>query len=105
MGDFSTYTLEISRGSPRQLPGAGEDGVEHRLGQPAGERVLLAGVVAAEQRQIPDREFGPVCEFRFWRKFPKDTQRCVPRERARARSCRRARLGRARSAIGTRPLH
>ena len=31
-----------------------EHRVEHRLGQPAGERVLLADVVAAEQRVVPD---------------------------------------------------
>jgi hypothetical protein len=32
----------------QQLPGTREDGVEHRFGQAAGERILLAGVVAAD---------------------------------------------------------
>src|SRR5690606_13476008 len=32
--------------------GAGEHGVGHRLGQPAGEGVLLRGVVAAEQGDV-----------------------------------------------------
>ena len=35
----------------RQPAGSLHHGVEHRLGEPAGERVLLARVVAAEQRR------------------------------------------------------
>ena len=36
----------------RQFPRSSEHGVQHRRGQPAGERVLLAGVEAAEQRTV-----------------------------------------------------
>ena len=39
---------------PAALASAREDRVEHRLGEPAGERVLLAHVVAADQRQVAD---------------------------------------------------
>src|SRR5690625_357644 len=44
----------------------GEDVVEHRRGEPAGEHVLLTGVIAAEQPQRR-AEFGDraVAELRF----------------------------------------
>ena len=41
------------RSSSRERLRAQEDGVEHRLGQPAGEGVLLADVVAAEHASRP----------------------------------------------------
>jgi len=44
--------------------GAGEHGVEHRLGQPAGERVLLADVVGREQLPRTERELRAVREPR-----------------------------------------
>src|SRR5580692_1913655 len=42
--------------------GPQEDGVEHRLGDPAGERVLLAWVIAAEYQQAVKLDLGPVAE-------------------------------------------
>ena len=39
--------------------GAGDRGVEHRLGQAAGEGVLLARVVTAEQCPAPTRASAP----------------------------------------------
>ena len=46
-----------------QLPGSTKHGVEHVLGEAAGEGVLLADVVAADQRAIGiDRHLQPVPE-------------------------------------------
>src|SRR5919109_1018434 len=47
---------------PRQLARAHEDLVEHLLGQLAGEGVLLAGVVRAQQGVRPDLGLSPVSE-------------------------------------------
>ena len=44
------------------LEGAGDRGVEHRLGQAAGEGVLLARVVAADQGPAADPGLGLVAE-------------------------------------------
>src|SRR2546422_327764 len=43
---------------PRELARPAEHVVDHRLGELAGERVLLARMKAAEQRVGPDRGFG-----------------------------------------------
>ena len=48
----------------RRNPGAREHRVQHRLGEPARERVLLAGVEAADQRPLPELRLGPVAEPR-----------------------------------------
>src|SRR4051812_12928032 len=49
-------TSALSQGSgrrdAREVAGRGEEVVEHRRGQPAGERVVLRRVVAAEQRHL-----------------------------------------------------
>ena len=45
-----------------ELAGAPQHRVDHRLGQPAGERVLLAGVVAAQQRVGLPRQLRAVAE-------------------------------------------
>src|SRR6476469_5107711 len=55
-----------ARSSPCEIPGAGEDGVEHRLGEPSGEGVLLAGVVAAEDGAPVEGHFEAVPESRPW---------------------------------------
>src|SRR5689334_16514755 len=41
-----------------------EDGVGHRLGEPAGEGVLLARVVAAEQSPASELDLGSMAELR-----------------------------------------
>src|ERR1700757_202449 len=51
---------DLGRQGPRSL----EDLVGHRDGQGAGEGVLLARVVAAEQPPAPDLDFGAVAELR-----------------------------------------
>ena len=47
-----------------------QHGVEHRLGEPAGEGVLLRGVVAAEHGELasgaPQHDLGAVAEARAW---------------------------------------
>lgn len=50
----------------RKLAGAREHRVDHRLGQAPSERVLLAWVVAAEQRVALAAVLGPVGEPRPW---------------------------------------
>src|SRR5262245_38626796 len=42
--------------------GAREYRVEHRLGEPAGERVLLADVIARDELPWPDVDLGAVAE-------------------------------------------
>jgi len=49
-----------------QLPRAVEHGVDHRLGELAGEGVLLAGVIAADQRVERASRLDPVSEPRAW---------------------------------------
>src|SRR6187549_2838316 len=53
-----------ARSSPCEIAGAGEHGVEHRLGEPAGEGVLLARVVAAEHGERTDADLEAVGEPR-----------------------------------------
>src|SRR6185369_15698981 len=58
-----TSVRPLRRAHARQLPCPQEDPVDHRLGEPAGEGVLLARVVAAEQRGTAGREqLGAVAE-------------------------------------------
>ena len=70
----------------RELAGAGEDRVEHRLGQLSGERVLLAGVIAADQpparRPWRARRRGRSAAWAA----PRQPARRVPGEGAQARS-------------------
>src|SRR5262245_39068488 len=53
-----------ARSSPREIAGAGEDVVEHRLRESSGEGVLLAGVVAAEDGEPVDGHLEAVPEPR-----------------------------------------
>src|SRR6478735_8972478 len=46
--------------------GAREDVVEHGFGEPAGKSVLLAGVIAAQQRARADRRLDAMTETRPW---------------------------------------
>src|SRR4051812_27028569 len=50
------------RGQARKLSRAGEDRVEHRLGEPAGERVLLGHVEGAEHWPALGLDLGAVLE-------------------------------------------
>src|SRR5205085_899184 len=72
---------------------AGHHRVEHRLGEPAGEGVLLAGVVAAEEGVRADPRLGEVAEAGLaaaappawrWRQAPlaQHPQRRLPGEAA-----------------------
>ncbi len=68
-----TASLLGRRSRPRgyragQLAGPEKDGVEHRLGEPAGERVLLRRVVAAEHDGPRGRHLHPVAELRAGRR-------------------------------------
>ena len=75
--------------------------VEHRLGQTAGERVLLGDVVAAEQRQTADRlTAAPCAKLR-----PRPRRVEHPHRAMRPRRTRRGRRsrGRARAARARRP--
>src|SRR5690349_19557513 len=70
-----------------ELARAGEDRLEHRLGELAGERVLLARVVAAEQRVRADPCLRAVTEprLRRRRRVPQRgeaPERRVPADRA-----------------------
>src|ERR1700733_10278430 len=72
-----------------QLPGPIEDSIVHRLGQLAGERVLLAGGKAAEQREPAELRLGSVAEARprARHRFAAQgerAQRGIPGERAQA---------------------
>src|SRR5512140_1052028 len=49
----------------RETAGTLEDGLEHRLREAAGERVLLARVVRAQQRVPADRRLSAVGEPRL----------------------------------------
>src|SRR5688572_3100282 len=51
-GNLATATSSgaVRPGDAGELGRLPEDVVDHRLGQPAGERVLLAGVVATDHR-------------------------------------------------------
>lgn len=61
---MSTMCWTIDAG---ELDGATEDGIEHRLGQPARERVLLAGVIRTDQcRAAVDGHLDTVTESRPW---------------------------------------
>ena len=59
--DLQVRRRELPR---RDVDSAAEDRVEHRRRQPAGERVLLARVVRAEQRVRPDPRLGEMPEPR-----------------------------------------
>src|SRR5882757_9838668 len=71
-----------------ELLRAGEDGVGHRLGELAGEGVLLARVEAAEQGPAAAQlRLGAVAEARLWARGgdadrPRRAQEPVPAERA-----------------------
>ena len=81
-----------------QLDGAGEHGVEHRLGEAAGERVLLARVERAQQRRAAgDDDLDAVAEPRAW---PHGVVTGAPRRSRRRRGRRRPSAGapRARAA-------
>src|SRR5262245_55583380 len=71
----------------QSVPRATKHGVEHRLGELAGERVLLAHVVRADQQITPDTCLGGVAEHRL-RLRDLDVERArrreepVPREAA-----------------------
>ena len=80
------------------LEGTADRGVEHRLGQPAGEGVLLARVVAADQR--PAADLGPRRRGRSAAAgaAPRAERRAAPaapRPRRRSRARRRPARGRA----------
>ena len=57
--------LALPRGTEKAPPSSGElpcplqHGVDHRLGELAGERVLLAGVVATDERPAADLRSAP----------------------------------------------
>ena len=53
-------TSSRERGGRREFDGAGEDRVEHRLGQASGERVLLARVERTQQRDRTEMSAGSV---------------------------------------------
>ena len=94
-GAISFARATLTRRNPRPCA-AGEDVVEHRRGEPAGERVLLARVIAAEQRDLADgSDRRAVAELR--RRRPDDTAgaRTIVQRRPPARS-RRARRSPAR---------
>jgi hypothetical protein len=68
-----------------QLHRPPHDGIEHGLGQLAGEGVLLAGVVAPHQPHSPDIDFRAVSELGLRVKVIaplQDPQDAVPREGA-----------------------
>src|SRR4051812_41505266 len=69
----------------RQSASAPENGVQHRLGQLPGERVLLARVEAAEQHRATAREgeFRAMTELRPWPDGVQPACR-IPGERAQA---------------------
>jgi hypothetical protein len=46
------YVSPRTRSLAGQFPCVVEDGVEHRIGDPAGEGVLLTGVVAAQHGEL-----------------------------------------------------
>jgi len=60
--------------------------IEHRLGQPAGERVLLAGVERADDQDTADLHLGTVPELRPGARHVKTdpteaAEQCLPGER------------------------
>ena len=86
----SSLTLRVSVAdlraviAPGKLPGSGHDSVDHRNCQPAGECVLLAGVVATEERNGTHARFDAVAEARLLFRPPaeiaKRSQHAVPGE-------------------------
>ena len=50
---YSPFPASAEKASAGDVDRAFEHGIEHRFGEPAGERVLLAGVEAAEQAYGP----------------------------------------------------
>src|SRR3954470_3701556 len=70
-----------------ELLGAGENGIGHRLGELAGEGVLLARMEAAEQLPATEVGLGAVAKARLraWggdADHPRRAQESVPAERA-----------------------
>src|SRR2546422_602471 len=67
-----------------QIARACEDGVEHGLGEPAGKRVLLTGMVAAQKKVRTDADLCSVAEpgptFRYVADPAQHAQDPVPRE-------------------------
>ena len=100
---LTVTATQLGSVSPRRAPGP--ERTPRRasvLGQPAGERVLLAGVKAAEQREAATHRLGAVAEARprprrSCAERSEDAQRGVPGERAEAHDHPRgARAARAR---------
>ena len=64
--------------SAGQLAGPGENPVQHRLGEAAGEGVLLAGVVAADQLPVADARPQRRDRIGAWAVAPRHPSRPVP---------------------------